>query len=46
MYTIICLKVFYPPSYEREIFHYQSANADQIQQATENFFWEFFFFNL
>ena len=30
----------YPPPYEREIWHYQRGNVDQIQQATEQFSWE------
>ena len=35
IYAKINLKVCYPPSYEREIWHYQCANVDQIQQAIE-----------
>ena len=35
IYGKINFKVFYPPPYEREIWHYQLANAGQIQQATE-----------
>ena len=31
------LKVFYPPPYEREIWHYQPVNVDLIQQAIEQF---------
>ena len=35
----INLKVFYPPPYEPETWHYQRAkNVDQIQQAIEQFF--------
>ena len=33
IYAKINLKVFYPPPYELEIWHYQGANVDQIQQA-------------
>ena len=38
--------MFYPPLYEREIWHYQQANVDQIQQAIEQFSWEKSFRNL
>ena len=38
--------MFYPPPYEREICHYQSANIDQIQQVNEQFSWEKSFRNL
>ena len=27
------LKIHYPPPYEREVWHYQKANVDQIRQA-------------
>ena len=37
--------MFYPPRYEREIWHYQRANVDQIQQAIEQFPWEKLFRN-
>ena len=36
IYAKIKFKVFYPPPYEREIWHYQRANVDQIQRAIEN----------
>ena len=39
-------KVFYPPPHEHEIWHYHCANADQIQQAIEQFSWEKAFRNL
>ena len=35
IYAKINLKVFYPPPYEREIWHYQRANVDLIQRAIE-----------
>ena len=38
--------MFYPPRYEREIWHYQRANVDQIQQAIKQFSWEKLFRNL
>ena len=31
------LKVFYPPPYERHIWHYEHANVDMISRATEGF---------
>ena len=34
------LKVWYPPPYEREIWHYQHADIDQIKRAIEQFPWE------
>ena len=33
IYAKINLKVFYPSPYEREIWHYQGVNVDQIQPA-------------
>ena len=39
------LKVYYPPPYERTIFHYSQANADHIQQAINLFDWENAFLN-
>ena len=36
----------YPPPYEREIWHYQYANIDQIKRAIEQFPWEKSFRNL
>ena len=46
IYAKINLKVFYPPPYEREIWHYQRANVDQIQRAIDQFSWEKSFRNL
>ena len=46
IYAKINFKVFYPPPYEREIWHYQCANVNQIQQAIEQFSWEKLFRNL
>ena len=34
------LKVYYPPPYERTIFHYSQANLDDVQQAINLFDWE------
>ena len=46
IYAKINFKVFYPPRYEREIWHYQRADFDQIQQVIEQFSWEKSFRNL
>ena len=40
VYAKFNLKVWYPPPYEREIWHYQDANIDQIKRAIEQFPWE------
>ena len=34
------LKVYYPPPYERTVFHYSQANVDHIHQAINLFDWE------
>ena len=34
------LKIYYPPPYEREIWHYRKANIDLIQQGVRDFNWE------
>ena len=39
------LKVYYPPPYERTIFHYSQANVDHIQQVINIFDWENAFLN-
>ena len=39
IYTKIHLKVFYPPPYERQIWHYQHENVELIQRAIEQFSW-------
>ena len=46
IYAKINLKLFYPPPYGREIWPYQPANVDLIQQAIQQFFWEKSFGNL
>ena len=40
------LKIHYPPPHEREIWHYQRANIDQIRKALEQFPWDRSFKNL
>ena len=39
------LKIFYPPPYERVVWHYQDANNDLIQQSISQFNWERAFSN-
>ena len=34
------LKIHYPLPYEREVWHYQKANVDQIRQAISEFPWD------
>ena len=34
------LKVFYPPSYERTVWHFSQANFDNIKRAVDLFDWE------
>ena len=46
VYAKFNLKVWYPPPYGREIWHYQHANIDQIKRAIEQFPWEKSFRNL
>ena len=40
------LKIHYPPPYEREVWHYQKANVDQIREATSEFPWKNRFANI
>ena len=39
------LKIYYPPPYLREVWHYKKANADLIKRAISNFNWEKAFSN-
>ena len=39
------LKIYYPPPYLREVWHYKEANADLIKRAISNFNWEEAFSN-
>ena len=45
-YVKFNLNVFYPPPYERDMWHYKLANSDCIQRETESFDWEKAFFNV
>ena len=46
VYAKFNLKVWYSPPYEREIWHYQHVNIDQIKRAIEQFPWKKSFRNL
>ena len=45
-YTKFNLKIHYPPPYENEIWHYQTAYNDHIREAIEQFAWDRSFKNL
>ena len=45
-YAKFNLRIHYPLPYEREIWHYQKANIDQIRKAMEQFPWDRSFKNL
>ena len=46
IYAKFKLKVYYPPPYEREVWHYQNADSNAIKKAMTDFFWEGAFENL
>ena len=46
IYAKFNLKVYHPPSYEREVWHYQSADSNAIEKAITYFSWERAFENL
>ena len=39
-YAKFNLKIYYPPPYEPEIWHYEKANVDHIRRSTDEFSWE------
>ena len=39
------LKIYYPPPYERAIWHYERANVDHIRRSIDEFSWERCFAN-
>ena len=45
-FTKLNLKIHYPSPYEREVWHYQKANVDQIRQAISEFPWDNYFANI
>ena len=46
IYAKFNLKVFYPPPYERTVWHFSQANSDHIKKAINLFDWEFLLNNL
>ena len=40
IYRKFNLKIFYPPPYERHIWHCKHANTDMISKAIEGFDWK------
>ena len=40
VFAKINLKICYPPSYERKIWHYEKANADLIRRSIDQFSWD------
>ena len=46
VFAEINLKVFFPPPYERQIWHYKRADIFSIHAAINNFDWEMAFSNL
>ena len=45
IHAIFNLKIFYPPPYERVVWHYQDANNDLIQRSISQFNWKRAFSN-
>ena len=46
IYAKFELKIYYPPSYEREVWHYQNADSNATKKAITDFSWERAFENL
>ena len=44
-YAKFNLKIYYPPPYEQEIWHYEKANIDHIRRSIDEFSWERCFAN-
>ena len=40
IYSKFDLKIFYPPPYERTVWHYQQADTAFIERSLENFAWQ------
>ena len=45
IYAKFDLKIFYPPPYERHIWHYEDAHVDGISKAIDGFNWDQAFAN-
>ena len=46
IYAKFKLKIYYPPSYEKEVWHYENADFNAIKKAITDFSWERAFENL
>ena len=46
IYAKFNLKIYYGPPYEREIWHYQKANIENIRKVIDQFPWEMHFTNI
>ena len=46
IYANINFKIFFPPPYERLVWHYERADVDAIRQSINNINWDRVFFNL
>ena len=46
IYAKFELKIYYPPPYEREVWHYQNADSNVTKKAITDFSWERAFENL
>ena len=46
IYAKISFKVYFPPSYNREVWHYNDAKINLIQRSINNFDWKRAFRNL
>ena len=46
IYAKLSLKIYFPPSYKREVWHYNRAQVDLIKKSIANFNWDRAFMNL
>ena len=46
IYAKLCLKIYFPPSYRRKVWHYNRAQGDLVQKTIAHFDWDRAFTNL
>ena len=46
IYVKLNLKIYYPPPYEREIWHYEKANTENIRKPIDQLLWAMRFTNI
>ena len=46
VFAKVNLVLYYPPSYESEIWHYEKANADLIRRSIDQLPWDIKFFHI